>query len=425
MSRDRRERPRPEAPAALHSEPVPSAHRAAVEAGGSALDELLQLALDLPIDVSEDEVIEMCVTRLSRTLPDSAVGLIVQKPGNAKPRIVARLPGGTPHEPENDRLRLFPEFPEERVVALVGVPGSTLHVAGTDLSVLVEALLDTLIARGSEVVAKGILRARSLEQAQREKLELRRLQAQFIQTEKLASLGQIVAGVVHELNNPLTSIVTYSEHLRRRGPGLGSQPTDLERVQKICEAAERILRFSRDLVGYARPARHEPGSVQLREVIEKALVFCEHEFVESAVRIEKLLPHELPTVHGVYDQLTQVFVNLFTNAAHAMNPQGGTLRIAVVADYQTESVHIEVADEGVGIDDANVDQIFEPFFTTKPDGQGTGLGLAIVREIIKAHGGSLKAQNRPNHGTVFSLALAMSPGQKPPSLVDEDLPTRP
>jgi two-component system, NtrC family, sensor kinase len=238
---------------------------------------------------------------------------------------------------------------------------------------------------------------------------------------------------VHELNNPLTSIVTYSEYLHNKSqaaPGLadGTDREDAEKIRRIGEAALRILKFSRALVAYARPARHEPCAVNLHDIIERALVFCEHEFVEHGVRVEKHLPNGLPAVQGVSDQLTQVFVNLFVNAAHAMRARGGLLSIAVVADYQTERVHVEIADQGIGIDAANVERIFEPFFTTKPEGHGTGLGLSIVREIVKTHGGSLSAESVQGQGSVFRLCLPMAVGQQPPggsSVDDEDLQTRP
>jgi C4-dicarboxylate-specific signal transduction histidine kinase len=295
------------------------------------------------------------------------------------------------------------------VLPLTGAGASSLHVASCELSLFAEASFEnTLLTRAAEVAGAGIARARSYEQAQRAALELRRLQAKLIQAEKLASLGQLVAGVVHELNNPLTSIVTYSEHLLSRAQQGTTDADDRERLQRISEAAERILKFSKALVLYARPARHEPGPVSLRDVVEKALIFCEHELAESRVQIDLRLPAELPAVRGVVDQLTQVFVNLFTNAAHAMHGRGGTLCIAAAGDAHTERVVVEVADQGAGIDAAALEQIFEPFFTTKPDGRGTGLGLSIVRDIVQGHGGSLQVSSVLDQGSVFRICLPLA-----------------
>jgi C4-dicarboxylate-specific signal transduction histidine kinase len=250
--------------------------------------------------------------------------------------------------------------------------------------------------------------ARKFEIDETETKNLALLQRQMIQTEKLASLGQIVAGVVHELNNPLTSIIAYSDYLRKRAVVRAERgdevSDDIERLGRIGEAAERILRFSRDLVAYARPSTDVPGPVSLPDVIDKAIVFCEHEFSKSSVVVQKRLEPNLPLVRGIAGQLTQVFVNLFTNAAHAMLGSGGALDIhAERADEET--VIAQVADQGVGITTEDIEQIFEPFFTTKVEGVGTGLGLAIVRDIVTQHGGNLTAQRRVEGGTVFTLHL--------------------
>ena len=217
-----------------------------------------------------------------------------------------------------------------------------------------------------------------------------------------------MAGVVHELNNPLTSIVAYSDFLRKKAQANGGDDGDLERLRRIGEAAQRILKFSRDLVAYARPSSDVPAPVMLAEVIEKALVFCEHEFSENSVAVSCNLPLAMPPVRGIAGQLTQVFVNLFTNAAHAMNESGGSLLISAQLQASNELVLVEVADEGTGIAPQDLDQIFEPFFTTKTDGRGTGLGLSIVREIVTSHGGSLTAKSRPGKGSVFIVTLPLA-----------------
>jgi two-component system NtrC family sensor kinase len=247
-----------------------------------------------------------------------------------------------------------------------------------------------------------------------------RLQAQVIQTEKLASLGQIVAGVVHELNNPLMSIIAYSDYLTKK---LGKDASsdlgdDAERVRRIGEAAERILKFTRDLVAYARPTGDARGPVQLEEVIERALVFCEHEFTEGRVEVDREFPEPLPMIAGIPGQLTQVFVNLFTNAAHAMGKGGGILRVSVRPIDSGASLRIDVSDTGDGIPAEAMPQIFEPFFTTKSEGRGTGLGLSIVRGIVDAHGGTIHATSAVGEGTIFSVTLplaAMVPSLLPPA----------
>jgi two-component system, NtrC family, sensor kinase len=409
VRRELKKRPPRSKALSLHSEPVPSGQHARVDTHSQLQSDLLQLALELPIDVGEEAVTERCVERLAHMLPECAIGAIVYEPEAGEPHVTVRAPSQLQARAGRDGSRLFPGLPHERVLPLAAAGASTLHVAGSELSLFAEASFEnTLLTRAAQVVSTGIARARSYEQAQRSAGELRRLQAKLIQAEKLASLGQLVAGVVHELNNPLTSIVTYSEHLLARAQQAAPDAEDRERIQRISESAERILKFSKALVLYARPARHEPGPVSLRDVIEKALIFCEHEFAESSSHVDLRLPIELPPVRGVFDQLTQVFVNLFTNAAHAMHGRGGTLCIAAAGDAHTERIVVEVADQGAGIDPAALEQIFEPFFTTKPDGRGTGLGLSIVRDIVQGHGGSLQVSSVLDQGSVFRICLPLA-----------------
>jgi signal transduction histidine kinase len=279
------------------------------------------------------------------------------------------------------------------------------------------ALESRLVEQFVQVVSGALRRAQAFSDAVDANRELRRLQAQVIQAEKLASLGQIVAGVVHELNNPLTSIVAYSDYLLKRSAERGADPDDLERLRRIGEAAERILKFSRDLVAYARPSAEVAGPVHLHEVIDKALVFCEHELGERQVNIERRMGEHLPPVLGIAGQLTQVFVNLFTNASHAMNPGGGCLRVETRLEGQMECIVVEVSDDGIGIEPGDLVRIFEPFFTTKSDGLGTGLGLSIVRDIVDAHGGQLVCRSELGRGTTFAItlpAVASKKSTRPP-----------
>ena len=273
-----------------------------------------------------------------------------------------------------------------------------------------------------EALGTMIEHARDYHQVMRKSEGLARTHGKLVQTEKLASLGQIVAGVVHELNNPLTSIIAYSDYLKKktqkRSQSGEDVSDDLERLRRIGEAAERILKFSRDLVAYARPSTDIPGPVVLASVIEQAIVFCEHELGKNCITLHKTVEPNLPPVRGISGQLTQVFVNLFTNAAHAMHLTGGVLEIDARSEND-DAVVVEVADNGVGIPEEDLKQIFEPFFTTKVDGAGTGLGLSIVRDIVTQHGGTLTAERRPERGTLFRLNLpvvAVPPSMLPPRL---------
>jgi C4-dicarboxylate-specific signal transduction histidine kinase len=285
-----------------------------------------------------------------------------------------------------------------------------LHVASDDEAGLAD--IEVLIDRLSLALLGAIHRGRVYERARTQAAELRELRAQIIQSEKLASLGQIAAGIVHELNNPLTSIIAYADYLGKKARKGGGDPMDIERLSRIQEAADRILRFSRDLTDYTRPSTEERGTLSIRDVIERALVFCEHVLEQGNITVDKLFGDVRP-IRGVSGQLTQVFVNLFTNAAHAMRGDGGRLGIAIAMSASGRDVTVTISDDGHGIDAEHLALIFEPFFTTKTDGSGTGLGLSIVRDIILRHDGRIRAESRTVRGTVFTIEL--------PALGSDDL----
>jgi len=370
-------------------------------------DVLLALSLDLPLDANPRELADRFLDGLVVLLPHLALGAcIVTEPGEP-PTLCVRLPPGASDAMERDPTRLFPLLREERILPLDDA--STFHVATNGPL----APLDLQIAeRSAQVLGKALARARAFRASERSSRSLERLQARMIQAEKLASLGQIVAGIVHELNNPLTSILAYSDYLARKrrtrvadGENDEDVEDDLERLRRIEEAASRILKFSRDLVAYARPSNEVPGPVSLGEVIGKALGFCEHEF--KRVRVERAVADDLPPIRGVSGSLIQVFVNLFTNAAHAMTT-GGLLRIRAVVEPTARAIMVDIEDEGLGIDPENVPLIFEPFFTTKAEGRGTGLGLSIVRGIMDTHGGTIAVRSARGQGTVFTLTLPLA-----------------
>jgi two-component system, NtrC family, sensor kinase len=404
-----------ELPDVRDTRPAPSGTRRASEAPIAEpwRDVLLRLSTTLPIDVSSEDLGRIFVDGIAMLFPSSALGICIVQAGRAEPVVVYRLPPGVRRGPERDPSRLFPTYAEERVYELddgSGTSGSTLHVAREAHQEALSPLRREMAEQAAMVLGAALGRLRTYARAEESVRNLHRLQAQVIQTEKLASLGQIVAGVVHELNNPLSSIIAYSDYLTKK-LGRGSAPDlseDAERVRRIGEAAERILKFTRDLVAYARPSGDSRGPVQLEEVIERALVFCEHEFADGQVEVHCQYARPVPVIAGIPGQLTQVFVNLFTNAAHAMASSGGELRISVGEDDEGGSLRIEVSDTGGGIPAEAMPQIFEPFFTTKTDGRGTGLGLSIVRGILDAHGGTIQVSSAAGLGTTFTLTLPVS-----------------
>ena len=335
-------------------------------------------------------------------LEDLALGVCI--PGADGRQIVVRRPDRVSQVGTPDATRLFPDHAGERSIAIPGEEGATLHVGAHEQERLGEATILLFLDRLALVLGAVIRGQRAAQRSPAP--EAGRLQDQMIQLEKLASLGQMVAGIVHEINNPLTSIVAYSDYLRKKSERNGTDPADVDRLSRINEAAERILRFSRDLTEYSRPRKVVPASVPIHDVIDRALVFCEHELDQTGVMVERNFG-EIHPVRGVAGQLTQVFVNLFTNAAHAMREQGGLLTITTSMPREGE-VEVIITDDGHGIDQETLPKIFDPFFTTKVDGRGTGLGLSIVRSIVTNHGGRILAASNLPSGTVFKVALPIA-----------------
>ena len=386
---------------------VLSTERVTITGGipGEWLDRLLRAQCQLRADAPLEDGVAVLLGVARDLCEDAAFGVCIPRaalPGGSSESgqiLVRREPGRISRPIETDPTRLFPDLGFEQVIPFLVEHGATLHAAADDPSRFTDGtaasrLLDRL----------GPMLASLVENQRAQDRNMRDLRAQVIQSEKLASLGQIAAGIVHELNNPLTTIVAYSDFLRRKLTGYGD-PADVERLARINEAAERILRFSRDLTAYSRPASEPPAPVAIHDVIERALVFCEHELEKTGVLIERDFGAVRP-VRGVAGQLTQVFVNLFTNAAHAMRGRGGMLSIAT--SMTERAVAVIIRDDGHGIEADHRERIFEPFFTTKTDGSGTGLGLSIVRSIVQSHGGHISVVGHKPGGTVFQVELPMA-----------------
>jgi signal transduction histidine kinase len=394
------------AASARHSD-VPVTRRQTVSQDplAGALDTLLVASCELSPTATLHEVASRLVPLAADMFEGSAVGVCI--PDEHGAQLVVRHSSRLSQVGDPDPTRLFPEFLHETVMAIPYDEGSTLHVASDDETLFATGTgTDTVLDRLSLVLGSAIRQARSHARRRADEAEVRGLENQVIQSEKLASLGQIAAGIVHELNNPLTSIVAYSDYLRKKAERNDSDPADVERLFRINEAAERILRFSRDLIAYSRPSSEIPAAVKIHEIIDRALVFCEHVVGETGVSVERAF-QEVRPVQGVAGQLTQVFVNLFTNACHAMREgDGGSLVIhtAMKGDW----VVVTVCDDGQGIPSEHQERIFEPFFTTKTDGSGTGLGLSIVRNIVVRHRGRIRAEAMDPKGTCFMVELPVA-----------------
>jgi two-component system NtrC family sensor kinase len=247
------------------------------------------------------------------------------------------------------------------------------------------------------------------------------MEAQLIQSAKLAAVGQLVSGVAHELNNPLTSIAGLSEFLLEQKE-VG--PKDRDHLQVIHEQAERAGRIVGNLLTFARKGTAERARVNLNDVVQRTLLLMSYDLKLKDIRIEENLVSGVPEVMGDSHALQQVVLNLVTNAAHAVAANGpGRPRTIRINTRFDERVRLRVADTGPGIPDEVLPHLFTPFFTTKEPGQGTGLGLSITYSIVEAHGGRITVERPADGGAVFLVDL---PPADPPAakrtilLVDDD-----
>jgi two-component system NtrC family sensor kinase len=238
--------------------------------------------------------------------------------------------------------------------------------------------------------------------------EQQALETQLVQSEKLAAVGQLVSGVAHELNNPLTSIAGLAEFLLEQKE-LGKK--DRGHLQVIHEQAERAGRIVRNLLTFARKGSAERVPVDLNDVIRRTLSLTAYDLKLKDIRVERELSGALPEVFGDRHGLQQVVLNLVTNAAQAVgeNPRERPREITVSTWFDGQ-VHLRVADTGPGIPDEIVQSVFTPFFTTKEPGKGTGLGLSITYSIVESHGGHITVEPpRATGGAAFRVDLPPAP----------------
>jgi len=243
--------------------------------------------------------------------------------------------------------------------------------------------------------------------------EQQALETQLVQSEKLAAVGQLVSGVAHELNNPLTSIAGLSEFLLEQKE-LGKK--DRGHLQVIQEQAQRAGRIVRNLLTFARKGSAERVPVDLNDVIRRTLSLMGYDLKLKDVAVTRELSGALPSVLGDRHGLQQVVLNLVTNAAQAVadNPRERPRRITV-STWVDSQVHLRVADTGPGIPDDVLQSVFTPFFTTKEPGKGTGLGLSITYSIVESHGGHITVEQPAASvgGAAFRVDLPPAPADAP------------
>jgi two-component system NtrC family sensor kinase len=242
----------------------------------------------------------------------------------------------------------------------------------------------------------------------RDVTEEHRLQQEVIQQEKMAAIGILAGGVAHEINNPLGGILAFTQLLLKDAKEKSDD--DLSRdLKEVESAAIRCKKIVSDLLDFSRVSKdRELCIVDVNALLEKVIPFVKSEVQSLNVNLKVKIGKDLPMVHAIPDRLQQVFLNLLTNACHAM-PKGGTLSIETKASEDDSSVLITVKDTGEGIPFEHQDKIFDPFYTTKKPGKGTGLGLSISYRIVKEHGGSIVMESEVGKGTTFTVSIPVPP----------------
>ena len=290
---------------------------------------------------------------------------------------------------------------QKRVAQLLSTGDETYEATlpdGRIIEVRRRRLPDTsLISTYTEVTARH--RAESEVRNQRDKLR---------QAERLSALGSLLAGVAHELNNPLSIVVAHASLLEEEAAGAQSL-----RAQKIRVAAERCARIVSTFLDMARRRPAKAAAVDVADLVVQALDLVGYGLRTAGIEVRIELPAQLPPIWADADQMVQVFLNLLSNAQHAMTdwrtpPAGYRRQLVISGTSDASSVRISVADNGPGIPDEARARVFDPFFTTKPEGKGTGVGLSLCRTIVAAHGGSIAAETTPGGGCTMLLRLPVA-----------------
>lgn len=276
-----------------------------------------------------------------------------------------------------------------------------------DLAALRRQVEESKLRFTRELERQVAERTRALETANAQLVATR---DQLIRSEKLASLGELVAGVAHELNNKLSPILAYAQ-LLGEFDFPGRIPKYIRTMERSAEGASAVVKA---LLSFARQSEPTRREIQLNDLLEDTLLLVQYHLKSGAILVDQQLGDGMPAIMADDKQLGQVFLNIMNNACQAMGERGGTLTIRSWAD--DTHVHFEFRDTGPGISEQHVAKVFDPFFTTKPQGKGTGLGLSVSYGIVKAHGGDIQVETVVGQGTRFHITLPCTLADDRPSV---------
>ena len=233
---------------------------------------------------------------------------------------------------------------------------------------------------------------------------LQTTQAQLVQSEKLSAIGEFVAGVAHELNNPLATVMGFSEILKTAPV----EPKYQRHLNMIFKSAERCQKIVQSLLTFARRHQPERKPVAVNQLVEEVLEIVAYQLRTNNIKVVREFADRLPPVLGDGHQIQQVIINLINNARQAIESHQDSGWLSVTTEADATSVRIKIADNGPGISPENLRKIFDPFFTTKGVGKGTGLGLSLCYGLIKEHGGNISVTSQPGQGATFVVELPVA-----------------
>jgi two-component system cell cycle sensor histidine kinase/response regulator CckA len=257
--------------------------------------------------------------------------------------------------------------------------------------------------------AAGLLSFRDVTDKKKAEEERKKMEQQLQFAGRLAAVGELAAGVAHELNNPLAAVLLYSQLLKSRNDLDESLAGDIEIVHR---EAERATRITGSLLSFARRHKPEKSPVSLNEVIMKSAELNAYQMKLKNIEVEMDLDSDLPVTMADFHQLQQVFVNIINNAEQAMSDDHEQHALRITSRQSGDMIRITFADDGPGISEENIKRVFDPFFTTKEVGKGTGLGLSICYGIVEEHGGRISVESTPGQGATFTVEIPVDSGSR-------------
>jgi len=274
------------------------------------------------------------------------------------------------------------------------------------------------MARLIPVIERELREAEMRRERRQMEEEKEQLEQQLQLAGRLAAVGELAAGVAHELNNPLAAVQMYAQFLASKD---GLDEAIKKDVDTIYREAQRATKITGNLLSFARRHRPEKSIISINDVIQQSIDLHAYRMNVNNVQVTAELDPALPNTLADFNQMQQVFVNLITNADHAMTETNGKGKLVIRTKQTGDMIRISFTDDGPGIKEENLDRIFDPFFTTKDVGKGTGLGLSICFGLVQGHNGRLYAKNNSRQGATFTVEIPIVNIEEKDVVTDTDL----